>query len=106
MRKYETILLKAGVPIPEGYEVHHKDSNHLNNSLDNLVIVTRSTHRRLHAGTYGKPYPNDMVRGSCPKCLKEYLVQYRCAIRHNFLVTCRSCGHTHKNQYSYRIKAE
>jgi hypothetical protein len=28
--------------------VHHVDCNHLNNSLDNLMIMTRSAHSRLH----------------------------------------------------------
>ena len=28
--------------------VHHVDCNHLNNSLDNLMIMTRSAHAKLH----------------------------------------------------------
>ena len=32
-----------------GYDVHHKDENTLNNSLSNLVYLSKSEHRRLHA---------------------------------------------------------
>lgn len=30
------------------YDVHHKDMNKLNNSVDNLQILTRSEHQKLH----------------------------------------------------------
>ena len=32
----------------DGYEVHHKDLNHNNNSLDNLDVLTKSEHISLH----------------------------------------------------------
>lgn len=35
-------------PIPKGYVVHHKDHNKLNDKLDNLVLMTKSDHMRLH----------------------------------------------------------
>lgn len=34
--------------IPKGYVVHHKDLNSLNNSPDNLQIMTKVDHDRLH----------------------------------------------------------
>jgi len=30
------------------YDVHHKDFNRANNSLDNLVVMKKSAHKRLH----------------------------------------------------------
>ena len=36
-------------PIPEGYDVHHKDKNFLNNNLENLELVEHKTHCRAHA---------------------------------------------------------
>lgn len=30
------------------YEVHHKDCNFLNNNLDNLQLLTKSEHRKIH----------------------------------------------------------
>lgn len=35
-------------PIPAGYIVHHKDGNGLNNSIDNLQIMSRSEHMWTH----------------------------------------------------------
>jgi len=36
----------ANGPIPDGYEIHHKDSNPLNNELDNLEPLIVAEHRR------------------------------------------------------------
>lgn len=35
--------------IPRGSEIHHIDLNKTNNALDNLVCLSRSEHRALHA---------------------------------------------------------
>ena len=35
--------------IPKGYLVHHKNHNPLDNSLDNLGLMTRGEHQRMHA---------------------------------------------------------
>lgn len=34
--------------IPDGYEIHHKDHNTLNNNIDNLECVNISEHRSNH----------------------------------------------------------
>ena len=34
--------------IPKGYEIHHKDENKLNNSIENLQLVTRKEHIHIH----------------------------------------------------------
>lgn len=34
--------------IPKGYDVHHKDHNKLNNSLDNLELIDKHTHSKMH----------------------------------------------------------
>jgi len=33
---------------PKGYQIHHKDFNKLNNKIENLQILTKGEHRRLH----------------------------------------------------------
>jgi hypothetical protein len=38
-------------PIPEGYEVHHKNKNRTDNRPENLVAIPRGEHQRLHALT-------------------------------------------------------
>lgn len=35
--------------MPAGHCVHHIDENPLNNALDNLLLMTTSEHRKLHA---------------------------------------------------------
>lgn len=34
--------------IPKGYDIHHKDHNKDNNELDNLELISKSQHSRLH----------------------------------------------------------
>lgn len=35
-------------PIPEGFHIHHKDEDKLNNHIDNLECLSHSDHLRLH----------------------------------------------------------
>jgi hypothetical protein len=37
-------------PVPDGYEVHHKDLDKQNNDISNLELVDDLTHKRLHSG--------------------------------------------------------
>lgn len=34
--------------VPYGKEIHHRDGNHLNNNLDNLIALTPDEHRKEH----------------------------------------------------------
>ena len=45
---YETFVGK----IPEGYELHHRDGDVRNNSVDNLQIVTKREHRQIHSDQF------------------------------------------------------
>ena len=45
-------------PIAEGKEIHHIDGNYENNAIDNLVELTRTQHKRIHAYQC-----NDPMRG-------------------------------------------
>ena len=38
----------SGEKIPEGYIVHHKDGNKLNNTFSNLECISNSDHKRIH----------------------------------------------------------
>lgn len=38
--------------LKKGFQVHHIDGNHNNNSLDNLMVVTKAEHRRIHDAAY------------------------------------------------------
>jgi hypothetical protein len=41
---------KAYGEIPSGMVIHHKDGDRGNYSLDNLEMISKSDHRRIHAG--------------------------------------------------------
>jgi len=34
--------------IPEGYDIHHKNFNELNNNIENLQLIEHSEHTKLH----------------------------------------------------------
>ena len=57
--------------------VHHKDGNKLNNSIDNLVVMTRSEHAHEHEGA--------TTVGYCMDCGKQ-LVDNRAR-------RCVECSH-------------
>lgn len=35
-------------PIPKGMELHHKDFNPFNRDLNNLILVSKKKHKRIH----------------------------------------------------------
>lgn len=37
-------------PVPEGYDVHHKDRDKLNNAIENLEMLSKVRHKREHGG--------------------------------------------------------
>ena len=42
--------------IPDGYFVHHKDGNPINNGLDNLQLIERGQHTILHVRRHPPEY--------------------------------------------------
>lgn len=42
------IQVHTHIGYKEGYDIHHLDENKFNNSLSNLVYLTRSEHRKIH----------------------------------------------------------
>src|SRR6516225_3122763 len=37
-------------PVPDGYQIHHRNENKLDNRIENLAALTPTEHKRLHSG--------------------------------------------------------
>lgn len=48
VRYHRYLWEKHNGKIPEGYVIHHKDGNKLNNNLDNLQLMSSKEHAKLH----------------------------------------------------------
>lgn len=64
--------------IPEGFQIHHKDKNRLNYSIDNLELIKASDHARHHAVETGlgvsnkgkmKRHDSGFCKGATAVCL-------------------------------------
>lgn len=78
-------------------EVHHRDENGKNNSLDNLTVMSRSEHRRLHS-TKGRT----MVTLTCPSCEKVFTRERKNTYlsKGGLQTFCsRSCNGTYQKRY-------
>lgn len=42
------ILSLIGFDEAKNYTIHHRDTNHSNNSIDNLYLITRQAHTKIH----------------------------------------------------------
>lgn len=70
---------RLGRRLSDNEEVHHVDGDFANNAFDNLRVVERTNHRKLHAN------PTEIF--TCPVCKKvftlkgKYLSNYRSNIK-------------------------
>lgn len=85
---------KLGRLLISGEEVHHRDENKSNNSPDNLEVLTKEKHSRLHSL---EKAPASMVV-VCAHCktefsIKPYRFRLRASRNKNSKIYCsRACG--------------
>ena len=112
---------RANGPIPDGYEIHHRDGDALNNDPANLQLVTAAWHddyhqrlREDHRITGGveqrrcqrceqyKPLDEFYARvagtygGYCKVCSREYLQEWRAKRREHHNSYMRAYRAAHK----------
>lgn len=79
-------------PIPEGYHVHHKDGDRLNNVIENLECVSIKEHSERHPG-FAEWTRRDDVRKSHSKMMRRILDETPIRTQ-----TCEICG----KEFTYR----
>jgi hypothetical protein len=69
---YPRVIMEnyLGRKLEDYEEVHHKDGNPLNNDIDNLEVLTKEEHLRLHSKDKRKYYDKIMT---CPWCGNDFL---------------------------------
>ncbi len=77
-------------PVPLGRELHHRNGDKLDNRIDNLQLVTRLEHKRIHSGCI---LCDDVWWKRCRKCLqsKPETDFYNYPGRNGLMGLCKRC---------------
>lgn len=78
-------------PIPEGYEVHHRDENKRHNKIENLELLTSLEHKRIHGGCIR--LPDGSWLKPCRECGVTKPVDTAFYVRKDGITSaCRECS--------------
>jgi hypothetical protein len=58
---------QANGPVPDGFQLHHRDGDKANNDLANLELVTPTDHKRIHSPHYQRNNAGEWER-RCGVC--------------------------------------
>ncbi len=92
-REHRRVIRASGIILLPSDVVHHKDGNRRNNIIDNLEVMSRGDHIRLHFGIdKDEPRAHEHIPVICPACGREHPVEYRCTKRYNYTGRCKPCN--------------
>lgn len=78
--------------------VHHKDHNKLNNNIENLQVMDRVEHNRMHGST-----GRNIIELVCPCCGKTFFKEER--LIHGKQTFCsRSCNGKYQQERNWKPK--
>lgn len=97
-------------PIPEGYVVHHRDENPMNDDLENLELKKWGDHSRDHNLERGTPRLRVADAGSEAKCSgcgewKPAAEYHRAPTTVGVQGYCRPCRRAYTREYYRRRRA-
>lgn len=85
LRTHAVWWLTTGQVVPEGWDLHHKDENKLNDKFENLELVVHGEHSRRHQKARRKQFPTPQT---CETCSKQFLA-YPAKQRRYCSLSCR-----------------
>ena len=87
--EHRAVWEAAHGPIPDGFHVHHNDEDRTNNCLENLTLVSKAEHRRIHSNYL----PDGVTKrcGCCSAVKPLALFPPRSDVPDGVKSTCRSC---------------
>jgi len=90
-------------PVPVGCVVHHRDLNKMNWEVDNLELLTRGDHLRVHAG-WIRDKDGKWTHKICSRCKKLLLLSSFVSSTGKLRSRCKECNVAVKSAWQTKNK--